>query len=48
MGEGTGLGLSISNGIVVDHGGRLTVESVEGEYTTVMIDLPVSSAKETS
>ncbi|MCK5094553.1 MAG: PAS domain-containing sensor histidine kinase, partial [Spirochaetes bacterium] len=40
--EGTGLGLSISHGIIKKHGGRLLVESVEGEYTKVMIDLPVS------
>ena len=40
--EGTGLGLSISHGIIKKHGGRLLVESVEGEYTKVMVDLPVS------
>lgn len=39
--EGTGLGLSISHGLISDHGGRLKVESVEGEFTRVMIDLPV-------
>ena len=39
--EGTGLGLSISHGIIKKHGGRLLVESVEGEYTKVMVDLPV-------
>ena len=39
-GKGTGLGLSISDGIVRDHGGALTIESVEGEFTTVAIDLP--------
>jgi PAS domain S-box-containing protein len=38
--QGTGLGLSISHGIITDHGGRLLVDSVEGEYTNVMIDLP--------
>ncbi len=41
--EGTGLGLSISHGIIKNHGGRLWFESVEGEYTSVMIDLPVAS-----
>ncbi|BBA70938.1 sensor histidine kinase [Geobacter sulfurreducens] len=39
--EGTGLGLSISHGLISDHGGRLRVESVEGEFTRVQIDLPV-------
>lgn len=39
-GKGTGLGLSISDGIVRDHGGRLTIESVEGEFARVIIDLP--------
>ena len=43
-GQGTGLGLSISHGLVKDHGGRLTVDSVEGEYTRIMIDLPVGGA----
>ena len=39
-GQGTGLGLSISHGIIRNHGGRLSLESVEGDYTTVRIDLP--------
>lgn len=39
--KGTGLGLSISHGIIADHGGRLSIESKEGEYTRVIIDLPV-------
>jgi two-component system, NtrC family, sensor kinase len=40
-GEGTGLGLSISHGIVRDHGGRIMLESLEGRFTVVMIDLPL-------
>lgn len=39
-GKGTGLGLSISDGIVRDQGGRLLIESNEGEYTRVSILLP--------
>jgi len=36
----TGLGLSISHGIVEEHGGRLHIESEEGRYTKVVIELP--------
>jgi signal transduction histidine kinase len=42
LGEGTGLGLSISQAIIKDHGGNLYFDSVEGEYTSVIIDLPVA------
>jgi len=34
------LGLSISHGIVADHGGKLWLESREGMFTRVIIDLP--------
>ncbi len=40
-GTGTGLGLSLSYDIVTQgHGGRLTVESTEGEGATFVIALP--------
>jgi signal transduction histidine kinase len=39
-GKGTGLGLSISHGIITEHGGKLVIDSVEGEYTRVVITLP--------
>ena len=34
VGEGTGMGLAIVHGIVLDHGGALTVESALGVGTT--------------
>lgn len=40
-GEGTGLGLSLRYDIVVKgHGGRMQVESEEGEYTAFIMTLP--------
>ncbi len=43
VGKGTGLGLSISHGIIQKHGGIIEVESKEGNGTTFIIKLPVSS-----
>ncbi|MEJ2253383.1 MAG: PAS domain S-box protein [Nitrospirota bacterium] len=40
QGQGTGLGLSISHGIIADLGGRLRIESEEGRYTRVVVELP--------
>ena len=45
-GAGTGLGLSISHGIIEDHGGRIDIESVEGYYTEVTIELPIAEESE--
>jgi signal transduction histidine kinase len=40
-GEGTGLGLSLSYDIVKAHGGRLKVETKEGEGTTFIMQIPI-------
>jgi len=39
-GHGTGLGLSISHSIIKDHGGFIMIESEEGSYTRMIVDLP--------
>ncbi|MBI4690570.1 MAG: PAS domain-containing protein [Nitrospirae bacterium] len=39
-GKGTGLGLSISHGIIRDHDGHLRIESVNGEFTKMIVELP--------
>jgi two-component system, NtrC family, sensor kinase len=39
-GQGTGLGLSISQGIVKEHGGRITVETTPGAGATFTVELP--------
>jgi|GEM_PF-3766576 len=45
-GEGTGLGLSISHTIIKDHGGRLRIESKEGDYTKVVMELPAQEGRQ--
>ncbi|MEE9606495.1 MAG: PAS domain-containing protein [Myxococcota bacterium] len=40
---GSGLGLSVVHGVVVDHGGRIRVDSEPGAGTAVTIDLPLSA-----
>ena len=44
VGEGTGLGLSICHTIIKNHGGRIVIESEEGQWTKVTFDLPLSSS----
>ncbi len=39
--QGSGLGLSICQTIIREHGGSISIESVVGQGTSVLIDLPV-------
>ena len=40
--EGTGLGLALSNDIVRQHGGSIRVETADGEFTEMIIELPLT------
>jgi signal transduction histidine kinase len=42
--DGTGLGLSIANRIVQEHGGRLDIQSKEGNGSTFIISIPVEES----
>lgn len=40
--EGTGLGLALSNDIIREHGGTITVDTEPGEYTEMVVELPLT------
>ena len=42
--EGTGLGLSVAHGIVAEHGGSISVESVPGAGSTFHVVLPLAGS----
>ena len=42
IGQGSGLGLSICYGIMQEHGGTITAESVLGQGATFVIELPIA------
>ena len=46
--QGTGLGLSISSDIIRRHGGNIAVQSEPGEFTEMIITLPMEAPAEAS
>jgi len=40
-GKGTGLGLSVAKRIVQDHRGQISIQSIEGDGTTIKIEIPI-------
>ena len=44
--KGTGLGLSLSSDIIREHGGELRVDTKEGEYTDMIVSLPLEPPAE--
>ena len=44
-GQGTGLGLAMSSDIVREHGGAIRVETEPGEFTEMIVELPLNPAE---
>ncbi|MBI4228454.1 MAG: PAS domain S-box protein [Deltaproteobacteria bacterium] len=45
-GKGTGLGLSVAKRVIQDHGGKISIESTEGEGTMIYITIPIYSMED--
>lgn len=45
-GKGTGLGLSLSLGLVREHGGQISVESMVGKGTTFTVEIPILEVRD--
>jgi PAS domain S-box-containing protein len=43
---GTGLGLSISHGIIHDHHGTIKIDTVDGQYSEFIVEIPVDNGWE--
>jgi len=40
-GKGTGLGLAVAKRIIHDHRGQISIQSIEGDGTTIKIEIPI-------